>query len=48
LSRKASPTEIEAGKAFLEKQATLAGSFEEAVKDYCLAVLNSNAFVFVD
>lgn len=48
LCRNTSQTEIEAGKAFLEKQIALAGSFEEAVKDYCLAVLNSNAFVFVD
>ncbi|MBL9181957.1 MAG: DUF1553 domain-containing protein [Verrucomicrobiaceae bacterium] len=48
LSRNASQAEIEAGKAFIEKQVTLAGSFDEAVKDYCLAVLNSNAFVFVD
>jgi hypothetical protein len=48
LSRNATQAEIEAGKAFVEKQVSLAGSFDEALKDYCLAVLNSNAFVFVD
>ena len=42
------PAERARGQAFLEKQTALAGSFAEAVKDYCLAVLNSNAFVFVD
>jgi hypothetical protein len=48
LSRQATPAELNAGRLFLEKQTALAGSFAEAVKDYCLALLNSNAFVFVD
>jgi len=48
LSREATDAEREMGRVFLEKQTSVAGSFAEAVKDYCLAVLNSNAFVFVD
>ncbi len=48
LSREATPAELITGRLFLEKQTALAGSFAEAVKDYCLALLNSNAFVFVD
>ena len=48
LSREPTPAELKTGLLFLEKQTALAGSFAEAVKDYCLALLNSNAFVFVD
>ena len=47
LSRPAAPAEIAAGSAFLAKQAALAGGFEGAVSDYCLAVMNSNEFLFI-
>jgi len=48
LSRQATKPEIEAGQIFLQKQTTLAPSFREALADYCLALLNSNEFVYVD
>ncbi len=48
LSRQATQNELNASRLFLEKQTALAGSFAEAVRDYCLALLNSNTFVFVD
>ncbi|GEP45528.1 DUF1549 and DUF1553 domain-containing protein [Brevifollis gellanilyticus] len=48
LSRPATAAEIEVGSAFLEKHTAIAGSFSAALADYCLALLNSNEFVFVD
>lgn len=44
------PTEIEitAGSTFMEQQARLTGSLNAALADYCLALLNSNEFLFVD
>ena len=48
LSRDGTKVEIEAGQAFLQKQAGLALKFQEALSDYCLALLNSNEFVYVD
>jgi len=48
LSRQATKPEIEAGQKFLQKQTALAPSFREALADYCLALLNSNEFVYVD
>jgi hypothetical protein len=48
LSRPATAAEIDLGSAFLEKHTALAGSFRAALADYCLALLNSNEFVFVD
>lgn len=47
LSRAPTPGEIATGSSFLAKQATVAGGFNEAVADYCLAMLNSNEFLFV-
>lgn len=48
LSREPTTTEIEAGLKFLEKQTSLASTFQGALADYCLALLNSNEFLFVD
>jgi hypothetical protein len=44
------PTEIEitAGSTFMEQQTKLTGSLNAALADYCLALLNSNEFLFVD
>lgn len=47
-SRKASAEEIMLGKAFLEGQTALTPSFGEALADYCLAVLNTNEFIYID
>lgn len=48
LSRSATSAEIMAGSTFIEQQTGIAGSFRAALADYCLALLNSNEFVFVD
>ncbi|MEQ1750422.1 MAG: DUF1549 and DUF1553 domain-containing protein [Prosthecobacter sp.] len=48
LSREPTNPEIAAGRKFLETQPALAASFQEALADYCLALLNSNEFLFVD
>ena len=48
LSRTATEAEIAAGVTFIEQQTQLAGSFRAALADYCLALLNSNEFLFVD
>ncbi|MFZ4764581.1 MAG: DUF1553 domain-containing protein, partial [Roseimicrobium sp.] len=44
------PTGREAalGVAFLQRQTALAPTLRDALTDYCLALLNSNAFVWVD
>lgn len=48
LSRTASEAEITAGRTFIEQQTKLASSFRGALADYCLALLNSNEFIFMD
>jgi hypothetical protein len=48
LSRQPTPQEIEIGQKFLQKQTALTSGFREALADYCLALLNSNEFVYVD
>lgn len=48
LSRQPTPQEIEIGQKFLQKQTALTPGFREALADYCLALLNSNEFVYVD
>ncbi len=48
LSRPATTAEVETGSKFIEQQTGVAGSFRAALADYCLALLNSNEFVFVD
>lgn len=48
LSRAASPAERPLGRVFLNRQTAVTESLEEAVADYCLAVINSSAFCYVD
>ncbi len=48
LSRAPTARELALGAAFLEKQTGLTVEHRQAVTDYCLALLNSNAFVWVD
>lgn len=48
LSRPPTDEELQWGTAFLQKQAALAPALNEAFADYCLALLNSNAFIWVD
>jgi hypothetical protein len=48
LSRQPTPQELEIGQKFLQKQTALTPGFREALADYCLALLNSNEFVYVD
>ena len=48
LSRQPTAQEIEIGQKFLQKQTALTPGFREALADYCLALLNSNEFVYVD
>ncbi|MFM2167053.1 MAG: hypothetical protein RIS79_1424, partial [Verrucomicrobiota bacterium] len=48
LSRTANEAEIATGVAFIEQQTKLASNFQGALADYCLALLNSNEFLFVD
>lgn len=47
-SRAPTPQEQTLSQAFLERQTALAGTLEEAVSDYCLALINASAFLFVD
>jgi len=46
--RAPTPQERVLGQAFLERQARLADTLEETVADYCLALINASAFLFVD
>jgi len=48
LNREPSTDEMRLGVAFLQDESKIAGSQEQAVVDYCLALLNSNAFGFID
>ncbi|MDI1312026.1 DUF1549 and DUF1553 domain-containing protein [Prosthecobacter sp.] len=48
LSRPPTAQEIAGGQKFLQKQTALTPGFREALADYCLALLNSNEFVYVD
>ncbi|MES2738201.1 MAG: DUF1549 and DUF1553 domain-containing protein [Verrucomicrobiota bacterium] len=47
-SRQATEQEQKLGEAFIRAQITPAGSFQGALADYCLAVLNANEFVYID
>jgi hypothetical protein len=40
--------ELAMGKAFIEHQTAITRTLDEAVSDYCLALLNASAFLFVD
>ena len=48
LSRRPTADEIQVGLAFLEKQTSVTTSFQDAFADYCLALMNSNEFVFLN
>ncbi|MDZ4404331.1 DUF1549 and DUF1553 domain-containing protein [Prosthecobacter sp.] len=48
LARQPTKAEIEAGQKFLQKQTALTSNFQAALADYCLALLNSNEFVYID
>ncbi len=48
LARQPTKPEIEAGQKFLRQQTALAPSLQGALADYCLALLNSNEFIYVD
>lgn len=48
LARQPSKQELKTGQTFLQKHTTLTSSFRDAFTDYCLALLNSNEFMFVD
>jgi hypothetical protein len=48
LARPPSEQELAYGVRFLELQNARAGGFNAALADYCLALMNSNEFVFVN
>jgi hypothetical protein len=48
LGRAPSEQELALGRSFLEKHTALTTTLKDALSDYCLALLNSNAFVWVD
>ena len=48
LSRPPSAEEFKLGTEFLRRQTALAPTLHDALADYCLALINSNAFVWVD
>ena len=48
LSRQPTKKETETGQKFLQKQTSLTPNFQTAFADYCLALLNSNEFVYID
>ena len=48
LSRQPTPQDLEIGQKFLQQQTALTPAFREALADYCLALLNTNEFVYVD
>lgn len=48
LARVPTKEELATGQKFLQQQAALAPSFREALSDFCLALMNSNEFVYVD
>ncbi|MBB5038722.1 DUF1549 and DUF1553 domain-containing protein [Prosthecobacter dejongeii] len=47
-ARRATAAEQSLGESFIQAQIPRAGSFQEALADYCLAVLNANEFVYID
>jgi hypothetical protein len=48
LSREPTREELKVGAAFLQKHTAHAETLQQGLADYCLAMLNSNAFVWVD
>ncbi len=47
-SREPTELDLQIGRAFLEKQTALSSTFNEAVADYCLALMNASEFCFID
>jgi len=47
-SRAPSAEELSMGRNFLEQHTAMTTTFNEAVTDYCLALLNASAFCYVD
>ena len=47
-ARAPSAKELALGTAFIERQTALTATFDEAITDYCLALLNANAFLTID
>ena len=47
-SRPPTPAELELGKAFLKRHRASTATDLEDIADYCLALINANAFCFVD
>ena len=47
-ARNPTKEELALGKSFLERQTGLTATFEDAMTDYCLALLNTSAFLYVD
>ena len=47
-SRAPTAKEFELGKTFIERQTALTSTLEEAITDYCLALINASAFCYVD
>ena len=48
LSREPTKEELAVGAAFLQRHTAHTETLQQALADYCLALLNSNAFVWVD
>jgi Protein of unknown function (DUF1549)/Protein of unknown function (DUF1553) len=48
LSRAPTVMELNLGRHFLESQTAETSTFSDAVADYCLALLNTNAFSYID
>lgn len=47
-SRTGSDVELAEGRAFVQAQIKITKGFPEALGDYCLALMNSNEFVYID
>lgn len=47
-ARVPTPDELALGKRFLERQTSLTSTLDEAITDYCLALFNTNAFLYID
>jgi hypothetical protein len=48
LARQPTRQELAAGQKFLQMQTSITPNFQAALTDYCLALLNSNEFVYID
>ena len=48
LARAPTAAEVKRGREFLERQSTLAGGREAALEDFCLSLLSSSEFLYID